>query len=140
MKKQKLSSQYKSIRTTLKEFQDEVEQLVKKIVDTNSDNIDVAQVSQRPGNDVKDIISILKNLDEGKYKNITTISDIKDIAGVRITCHCEDDVENLTTLLVGRLQQEYETAEVKIIGGRDSEYPYSAKHIQVSKSAKINDI
>ena len=84
----------------------------------------MAKVEQRPNNEVKTITSIEKNLNSlTKYKNIQDFFDIKDIAGIRITCHCEDDLDNFTTLLEGELRQKYRNVKTKEIGGKGKEYP-----------------
>lgn len=100
--------------------------------------IHVAHIHQRPGDNIKELGSIEKNnRNPEKYKACKSLVDIKDIAGVRVTCLCEDDVENFALLLEGELRQKYDNVDRQIKGGAQntgkSRPPYRAVHITFSK-------
>ena len=74
-------------------FQYEVESLINDLKNKNIGKIDISNISQRNG--IKSQESIRSNYIAGQYKKLPNLLSISDIAGVRITCHCEDDLENL---------------------------------------------
>lgn len=121
-------------------FQKETYDFVASLVERHKNAIHIADFYQRPKNKIKSVESIEANLNSGKYKNSKTIFGIKDIAGVRVICHCEDDVENLSTLLEGELRQNYTNVGRKSIGGRRREYPYCAIHLTFAKIFKEDNI
>lgn len=128
--------EYKKYSKQYKAFQKEVKDFVDKIVKQHKNDIDIVKVVQRPRGNIKTIKSIENNLDRSNYKKFKSIVDIKDIAGIRTICHCEDDVKNLSTIFGGELRKIYLNVEIKDIGGVDSRYPYHATHISFSKKIK----
>ena len=126
------------------EFQQETFDFVIKLADHHKNAIHVANVNQRPYNKIKGKESIKSNHNAKKYDAYKTVFDLKDISGVRVTCHCEDDVENFAILLEGEIAQRYADVTSKEIGGKesdgeDSKYPYRAVHLTFSKSIKENE-
>ncbi len=134
MEAEQLKKDYKKYKEFYNSLQRETFTFVDKLKSEHDNAIHVAVINGRPNNGIKNLSSILKNIEEQRYKKYKSIFDIKDIAGVRITCHCEDDVENLAILLQGELKQKYSNVERKDIGGRGNEYPYRAVHITFSKT------
>lgn len=131
-----LVSDYKKYRPDYVELEQEIFLVVKKVITDNKDSVDVAARTRR----TKSITSIKKNLEEGKYEapKYKNILDIKDVAGVRITCHCEDDQEYIVTLLEGVLKQKgYEDVTSELKEGSNntgkSRPSYRAFHINCSK-------
>lgn len=119
-------------------LQKEVHEIVCSLVEQNKNAIHVATVIQRDSNLIKTWESILKNLhDPDKYKRYKSIREIKDIAGVRIVCHCEEDAENAAQLLEGEVRQKYSNVVLEYKGGEKntgkSKPPYRAIHITFSK-------
>lgn len=107
--------------------------------------IHIAHIQQRPGNAIKSLSAIEENIRRGdKYSACQSILDIKDIAGVRVTCYCEDDLENFSTLLEGELRQKYRNVAREDKGGDansgKSRAPYRAVHISFSKNGASGEI
>lgn len=131
---------YSKYKSHYQSLQKEVRDFLEKVLKKHSSAIHVAKVEARPKDKIKTIESIESNFENSnKYKEQKSLFDIKDIAGVRATCHCEDDVENLAILLEGELRQKYTNIDTKEIGGKGSEYPYRARHITFSKIIQTPD-
>jgi len=94
MNKEKIEIEYNEHFSYYVQLQKEVFDLLNEIVDDDEyKNIDVAEIKQRPKNEIKSIESIFKNIDRpDKYNSCSNLYDIKDIAGVRVICHCDDDL------------------------------------------------
>lgn len=131
--------EYAVYKKHYEDFQKEVHNYINNLVDKHENAIHIVSVTQRPNHQIKNETSIEANIHSKKYKNLKTILDIKDIAGVRVKCHCEDDVENIFTLLEGELMQRYSNVERKLIGGRESEHPYRAVHLTFAKQLEENE-
>lgn len=135
---------YSNYKKHYKSFQKEVYSLVIDLTGQHEKVIHMVSIKQRDGNEPKSKKSIKNNLNEArldakhKYNKHKSIFDIKDIAGVRVTCHCENDVENLSIFLFGELRQKYSNVERKDIGGKGSVYPYRGTHLTFTKSIKEN--
>lgn len=128
-------SDYTKFKSDFESLQNETLGFVQKLVENNSSNIHVSNILCRD-NGIKSEESIEKNNNEGRYKKLTHLLNIGDVAGVRVTCHCEDDVYNLSILLEGELKQKYSNVSSKQIGGKGSEHPYRATHITFAKPLK----
>jgi hypothetical protein len=50
-----------------------------------------------------------------------------------VTCHCEDDADNLSTLLEGKLKEKYLNVKRNPISGEKNEHPYRAVHLTFTK-------
>jgi ppGpp synthetase/RelA/SpoT-type nucleotidyltranferase len=140
MDKEKLKQDYKSSKGEYTNLQKEACDFVNKLTKKHEKVIHVAKIDERPNNKIKSLESIQNNsANSCKYKKYKSLFDIKDIAGIRVICHCEDDVENLAVLFQGELRQRqhYSNIERKDIGGRGIEYPYNAVHINFSKTVTI---
>ncbi|MFA4954082.1 MAG: RelA/SpoT domain-containing protein [Patescibacteria group bacterium] len=88
-------------------LQKEVYKFVKGI-EREFAKIDVADTKKR----IKTLTSINRNIDRpDKYQECSSLLEIKDIAGIRIVCHCEDDLVNLVNILELRLPQQYSNVE-----------------------------
>ncbi|MCK4819461.1 RelA/SpoT domain-containing protein, partial [bacterium] len=131
---------YSKYKRHFTEFQKETYDFIASLIERHRNAIHIADLYQRPKNEIKSAESIEANLNSGKYKNSKTIFDIKDIAGVRVICHCEDDAKNFSTLLEGELRQNYRNVGRKPIGGKGSEYPYRAIHLTFAKIFKEGNI
>jgi len=139
MNQNQLKKDYQYFEKLYQDFQKEIFDFVEKLHKEHINAIHVAAINERPDKKIKTLNSILNNLNNSdKYQGCKSLFDIKDITGVRVTCHCEDDVENLAILLQGELKQQYSNVERKDIGGRGNEYPYYAVHIIFSKTIKVN--
>jgi len=124
---------YKKFKSDFESFQNEALSFVRELTQNNSSNIDIANIQPRAGG-IKSEESIEQNNKNGRYKKLSHLLNIKDIAGVRVTCHCEEDVVNLSTLIEGELRQKYSNVFSKQFDDRNSEYPYRATHITFAKS------
>jgi len=132
-----LERDYQISQKFYKDFQNEIFIFLNEIIQTEEGNIDIDEIVERK--EIKSLESIKKNLkDPQKYQNFKSIFDIKDIAGVRITCHCEDDIENLKTLLRGVLNLHYLNVSLKNSKEENADNPYNAWHFTFSKPIKIN--
>lgn len=100
MDKIQLQKDYQEYKTKYKDFQRDVRKFANKIAEREASSIDIVEIKQRPRSRIKSMKSILANIQHpDKYKTHKNIFDIKDIAGIRIICHCEDDVIKMTDLL-----------------------------------------
>jgi len=134
----KLRQIYSVHKQDYQDFQKETYDFISDLAIQNKDLIHVAGIIQRPDNKIKSVESIITNLKESdKYKNFKNLYDIKDIAGIRVICHCEDDVENFAVLLEGELNQRYFVVQRKQIGGKGNEYPYRATHLTFAKKIQL---
>lgn len=107
---------YGETSSSYQEFQNEVQNFLREVFSRSK--IDIVEVKQRPDNKIKSIESISENhKTHGKYKEFTELFEIKDIAGVRIICHCEDDLENADQIVDGVLRQKYDNIEREVKGG-----------------------
>ncbi len=131
---EKIRKDYEFYKSYYENFQKEVFGLLCQLKEKRIDSIDIASVSERPEGKIKRIESIIDNIENKpeKYKELERLIDIKDIAGVRITCHCQSDRENLFNILDGELKQRY--IDVK---GDDKEGMYRAYHFNFTKELEI---
>ncbi len=129
---QNWESDYTKYKADFETFQDEVELFINGLIEKNIGKIDISNIYKRNG--IKSEESIRLNYDAGRYKKLPNLLAISDISGVRVTCHCEDDVENLSILLEWELRQIYGNVSLKQIWGKYSEYPYRATHLTFTKN------
>jgi len=130
---------YKIHKNDYVRFQKEIFNFVKEFFDDQEikKQIDIMGIKSRndinPEDKIKSIKSILDNLKVGEYKRreYNKLVDIKDIAGVRITCNCKTDsnaiVDRLGTKLRDKDKYRVETQNPK-------PGPYRAVHFIISKS------
>lgn len=146
MDKEKIKEEYLEHACCYKQFQEEIFVLLNKIVDEKEyKNIDIAEIKERPKNKIKSIESICENIDRpDKYNNYNNLFNIKDIAGIRVICHCEDDLFAFSEIIENKLNEKKyldikkeDKCEVgqksKNIKSRPS---YRAVHITFSKKYK----
>ncbi|MCX6762131.1 MAG: RelA/SpoT domain-containing protein [Candidatus Moranbacteria bacterium] len=136
MNREQLILDYEKYKPFLKSFQLEVYDFLNELRNLKKDVVDIHEVEQRLQNDIKNISSILAHIDNDteKYRKYKSILDIKDIAGVRITCHCSSDREKIYDLLEGELKQKY----LDVIGDK-KEGNYRAYHFNFSKVINFGD-
>ena len=141
MDQELLKKDYKRFEKKYQTFQEEIFNLIEKLQKEHTKAIHIASIQERPDKKIKTLSSISKNLiNTDKYQQCKELFDIKDISGVRITCHCEDDVENFSVILQGELKQQYSNVERQDIGDGGNEYPYHTVHITVSKKIEDNKV
>lgn len=146
MDKEKIKIEYDEYTSYYEQFQEEVFDLLNKVVDDEKyKNIDIAEIKQRPKNKIKSIESICKNIDcPDKYNNCVNLFNIKDIAGVRVICHCDDDLSAFSEIIENKLNEErYLDVKREDKGGTEqklnnqrSRPSYRAVHITLSKKYK----
>jgi|GEM_PF-5280482 len=117
MEKEQLKKEYDTYKTTYKEFQKEIYIFINNIKKKRASTIDIADVKPRKG--IKSIESILENIDnpEKDTSYYKSIFDVKDIAGVRITCHCEEDRYAITEAIkfgLENMKTEYEIIDIDL--------------------------
>jgi len=146
MDKEQIKKEYDEFHEYYQQIQNEAYNFLYNIKNDKAyRNIDIADVKQRPQNDIKTLESIFQNSErEDKYNNFNCLLDIKDIAGVRIICHCEDDLLALAEIIENKLN-ESRYLDVKredkggIQGGNKKSRPsYRAIHINFAKKFKHN--
>lgn len=133
MDEEALKQDYKKYSDAYSDFQDEVSRFLIEFINSKKGVIDVLNIIPRL-NGIKKLESIIKHLQEKtpKYNKYSCLTDIKDLAGVRITCYCNSDRERLYDLLEGELRQKY----VDVVGDKKESY-YRAYHFNFAKI--IND-
>jgi ppGpp synthetase/RelA/SpoT-type nucleotidyltranferase len=137
-----LKSDYHKFSDEYSKFQNELEIFKNQILLTHKDVIDVEEVRQRPGSRIKTFESLLNNYSRGdKYIKFGSLCDIKDIAGVRITCYCEDDYTQLEQILDGAFKTKYNNVSIEHKDGYGSpekvgksKKSYRAIHFNLSKT------
>jgi ppGpp synthetase/RelA/SpoT-type nucleotidyltranferase len=138
LSKKELEESFSQYSEHYKELQKEVCDFVRNILKSNP-NIDISEVQERQDNEyricLKTVDSIFHNItkDPDKYKKYDKFTDIRDIAGVRITCHCRSDFYQLQTILPAELTKNY-----KIQKKDSKENEYQALHIDVAKNIDDN--
>jgi|GEM_PF-815584 len=130
-----LEGEYAKYQPLYKDFQSEVFEFVETFL--AGSKLDIAEVKQRRG--VKTFESLKENFTiHNKYRGSKNIFDIKDIAGIRVVCHCEDDFENATLLLIGALRERYSNVVLEMKGDENnhgkSRPSYRANHLTFTKS------
>jgi ppGpp synthetase/RelA/SpoT-type nucleotidyltranferase len=163
MDQDRLKKDYQFFKEQYQAFQHEIFIFVKNLENENIDTIDFVVIRERPGKKIKELESILNHLMlSNKYQDCKSLFEIKDIAGVRVVCHCEDDRDHFALLLENKLKQKYPYVTREVKGeiksesdnlkkeGKiesepdyqdekreiDSEPDYRAVHINVLKEAK----
>lgn len=124
-----LKKQYKKYTKEYNLFQKEIYYYLKSLKSLK--NIDIHGISQRPNSTIKTWKSINKNYEKGKYKETNNIFDIKDISGIRITCHCESDLNQLETVIPNELIKTGHKFYPE-----PKKEPYEALHFIVQKKIK----
>lgn len=133
MDEELLKQDYKKYSDAYSDFQNEVSRFLMEFINSKKGVIDILSISQRPDG-IKKLDSIIQHLQNKtpKYNKYSCLIDIKDLAGVRITCYCNSDRERLYDLLEGELRQKY----VDVMGDKKESY-YRAYHFNFAKI--IND-
>lgn len=143
MNEELIKREYLEFSSFFEQLQNEVFEFLLDLVEENQyANIHVAEIKQRPKNKIKSIESICDNNKRpDKYNSHISICDIKDIAGVRVICHCEDDWYALAEIIENRLNEKrYLDVKREDKGGLEHESSnkksrpsYRAIHITLSK-------
>ncbi len=108
MKAEQLKAQYDQYAAEYSKLQKEVTEFVTGVLNGGASHLHVADIRQRPNNTIKSWESIEGNIiNPKKYRGLKALLEIKDIAAVRVICHCEDDLEGVATILEGNLKQKY---------------------------------
>ena len=145
MNKETVQNEYSEYSIYYKQLQKEIFDFLNKLKDVGYKNIDIAEVKTRPGNGIKSLESINNNIDrKDKYTKHHNLLDIKDIAGVRVVCHCEDDLAAFSEIVENKLNEARfldVKREDKPELGQNSSNPksrpsYRAVHITLAKKYK----
>lgn len=133
---EQLKKDYEISNSYFLSLQEEVLLFLEKIKLKRGDIIDILEVSPRSRKNVKKIDSIIDNIKiKNKYEDCESLFDVKDVAGVRITCYCESDRKILFDILEGELQRAFGKVEKNSKDG-----PYYAHHFNISKEEIIDGI
>ena len=132
---EKIKKEYEEHGADFLNFQKEVFVFLEKIKAERESVIDILEVTDRPDHGIKSIDSISSNIKNGKYEKANNIFDIKDIAGVRITCHCESDRLMLYNILRGELRKEFANVDDEEKSG-----PYYANHFNVTRGSENSKV
>lgn len=132
MDKIKLEKDYEVNANQYKILQIEVFNLIGALEKEHRDIIHIESINQRPDKEIKQLGPIINNIDlTDKYVDCNDLFDIKDIAGIRITCHTEEDVDNFEQRLHGILTKQYKNVSREV---KENPGPYHAIHFTFSKS------
>lgn len=132
MDKIELGKDYEQNKEHYKILQNEAFDLASALEQKHRALIHIESINQRPDKDIKPIESITKNIDStNKYLGYNVLFDIKDIAGIRVTCHTEEDVDNFARILNEVLTDKYKNVNRE---DKDFPIPYRAIHFTFSKS------
>lgn len=132
---EKIKKDYELYKPFYRKLQKEVFDFLENFKKERETTIDIWDVLQRPHDDIKELNSIIDNFEKEpkKYEGIKLLTEIKDIAGNRITCHCQSDRDILFNILTRKLKQKYIDIE-----DEPKEGPYRAYHINFAKNFEIN--
>lgn len=122
---------YIKYKNLYKKFQEEIFNFINKIIDSEEyGNVDIVEIKERPGGQIKQLESILKNLARSdKYNGYSSIFNIKDIAGVKVICHCEDDLSAFAEIIENKLNEgEYLDVKREDKGGSNNAKTESQKN------------
>ncbi|MEX0877400.1 MAG: RelA/SpoT domain-containing protein [Candidatus Spechtbacterales bacterium] len=135
---EQLKKDYNKYKDEYKNFQKEVYTIIKQI-EKESDKWGIHYIRQRHnGGSIKKLKSILEN-NKGrddkpdKYKGHKKLTDLKDIAGVRVACYCRDDRDNLAYYLEGHLK----TKGYLNVKAEEKEEEYRAIHVDLAKTVQV---
>ena len=136
MELEEIKKDYEKYKSYYEQLQQEVYDFLSKFKEQRKESIDIYEVSQRPNNKIKEFDSIIKNIGENpkKYKKISKLIEIKDIAGDRITCHCRSDREAIRDILFGELKKQF----IDVMAEEKNEGPYRAYHFNFAKEFDID--
>ncbi len=135
MNLEEIKKDYEIYKPYYRELQKEVFDFLQDLKKERESTIDILNISPRLDDDIKKLDSILRNFTEKpeKYKGVKFLTEIKDIARNRITCHCQTDRDVLFDILGGKLRQKYiDVTEDKKDGS------YRAYHFNLAKNFKVN--
>lgn len=140
-----ITQQYNESTDFFETFQNEIYTVLESVRVQHKNAIDIDEVRQRPDNRIKSLQAILENCRrEDKYKKIKSIYEIKDIAGVRITCLCLDDYTQLDPIIEAALKERFDNLLRESKGDTAHEQEgksnpsYRAIHYTFSKKAVVN--
>ncbi len=138
---EQLREEYGKYEKEYQSLQKEAEEFVRASLEKISGGSHVSEIKQRPSNKIKDLSSLEENFEKhGKYHEYESIGSIKDIAGIRVVCHCEDDSNEVANFLEGELAQTFFNVESEIKGGENntgkSKPSYRAIHLTFTKPVK----
>lgn len=122
----KLVEQFKTNKFTIENFKNDVESIIKKFLFKN--NINVHNISSR----VKEEFSLTNKIKK-KGNKYQSISDITDLAGIRIITYFEDDVDKVANII----EKEFVIDKDNSIDKRKKDYDkfgYQSLHYIVSLS------
>lgn len=134
MDKEQLTKDYNFYNEEFLEFQNEVFYFLEKLKLDRKKTIDIFSVEPRKSEDgkvcIKKLNSVANKMNKAMNagKKYISLLDIKDVAGTRITCHCESDRGKLFDILMGELKKKYKKVESSEKSGL-----YVASHFNVSK-------
>lgn len=98
--------EYEKYKDIYKKFQKEIFDFLNEIRSSKEYDVDIAEIKERPNNQIKKLDSILDNIKRpDKYISYSSIFDIKDISGIRIICHCEDDLLAFAEIIENKLNE-----------------------------------
>ena len=122
---------YQNLKPFYEKFQTEVCGFLLTVKEKHAASVDVSSILERQDG-IKKLESIEDNIREKpeKYQDLNELSQINDVAGVRITCHCQSDREVLFNILGGEILQQQEYIDVD---GQEKDGIYRAYHYNFSK-------
>ncbi len=131
---EKLKIDYNKLSKYYSDFQDEVYSFLISFIESKKDSLDILSVEKR-NEGIKKLDSILQHVknDSLKYKKYNSLIDIQDIAGVRITCHCETDKNIIFDLLEGEFTQDY----LDVRSDKKDDH-YRAYHLNFAKEVDVD--
>lgn len=127
-----IANDFKIYEPYYSSFMDEVFGFVSEITKQHEATVDVYRVEKR----LKVVSSV-----EGKLKrlsrSVAKLSDLQDIAGVRIICHCVSDLERLDAILSEELKNRFTKITRR---DRDKKNGYRGVHYVIEKNFNINTV
>jgi ppGpp synthetase/RelA/SpoT-type nucleotidyltranferase len=128
MKEEEVKAQFAKYEPQYISFKDEVISFLEDLRNKHAKSVEIYSITGR----VKTIASIIGKVsqDEGKF---TKITNIQDISGTRVVCHCRSDLDRFDTILTEQLEITYpeikRTAHTREDGYRGVHYVIKKKFV-----------
>ena len=125
-----INDDFKIYKPFYTSFKDEVLNFLLEIKEQHKATVDIYNIDSR----VKTATSAAEKIKKSNGK-LSRISDLQDIVGVRIICHCTSDLDRFDAILNEELKKKYSDIERQPKSGKSG---YRGIHYIVKKEFEIN--
>jgi len=131
MKEEDVKAQFVKYEPQYISFKDEVISFLDGLRNKHAESVEIYSITGR----IKTIDSILGKVSQGEGK-FTKITNIQDISGTRVVCHCRSDLGRFDTILTEQLETTYPDMKRLVHAREDG---YRGVHYVIKKKFVIGD-